>query len=659
MLMFFKGLKMQTIRVETTSEHLKKIAKETPIKALAELVWNGFDAKAENIKINIYEGELGGIDEILIEDDGIGISHEKIDQLFGSLGGSWKKSAKKTQGYEYLHGENGQGRFKAFSLGEKVTWSSFSEEVGCFNIEANANNLLTFNVKKTNRMRHNGTNVSISNVSKDSSILLKSSDIKLAEIFFLYLSKYKNKKLTLNNEVISPELVQERVTEKNLGDCFINEDLTIQLKLYIVEWKKNVKAGKQINYCCGNGFTLYEEKVDKKFDAVDCKFTVFAESDYFSICNESNQLSQIDISNELTTIREIILESTRSYFIEKERIKRAKVVTNWIDEGIYPYDKNNYIDPTRESERKVFDILAVNVQTYLSKFSKADKKTKKFTFKLLKQAIEANPSSVQKIINEVLGLSPNEQQDLANLLDRTTLSSIISSSNIVANRIDFLNGLERQLFDDENKKKTLERDHLHKILEKESWIFKEEFYLAGSEIWLEQLLEKHLNILDKGDEFNKDDSVLLPDGRRGRVDLMLSKVRKPSDDTTEILVVELKRPSKKIDDTVLSQIEKYAIAVSEHESFHHEKVKWIFMAISNSMDYYAKKKVNQRGKAKGLLYDDAEYNVEVWVYTWAEIISNARARLNFFSDQLKYQANIESAEKYLKTVHEKHIPTLS
>lgn len=649
---------MQTIKVETTSEHLKKIAKETPIRALSELVWNGFDAKATNINISFKSSELGGIDEILVIDNGGGIPYEKINKLFGSLGGSWKKNAKKMQGNEYLHGENGQGRFKAFSLGEKVVWTSIDKKIGCFDIKSSANNLLTFDVENSTKTLNNGTMVSVSNISKDSFSLLRNSDFKLAEIFFLYLSKYKNKKLYLNNELISPELVQECVTEINLGDCIISDELTIQIKLSIVEWKNNIKTGKQINYCCLNGFTLYEEKIDKKFDAVDCKFTVFAESNYFLTCHDNNQLSQIEISNELRTIRDIIVDSTRNHFLEKDKLNRARVVNNWIDEDIYPYDEKKYLDPTREAERKVFDILAVNVQTYLKKFNKSDKKTKKFTFKLLRQAIEANPNSVQKIINEVLGLTITEQQDLADLLERTTLSSIISSSNIVANRIDFLNGLERQLFSDDSKKKTLERDHLHKMLDEESWIFKEEFYLAGSEMWLEQLLEKHLDILDKGDEFNPEDIVELPDGRRGRIDLMLSKVRKPSDDITEILVVELKRPNKKIDDKVLSQIEKYAMAVSEHESFNHDKVKWIFVAISNSMDKYAKKKVNQRGKAKGLLYDDAEYNVEVWVHTWAEVIGNARARLNFFSEQLKYQASMDSADRYLKKMHEKHIPIL-
>ncbi|MEM8128280.1 ATP-binding protein, partial [Morganella morganii subsp. sibonii] len=148
---------MQTIKVETTSEHLKKIAKETPIRALSELVWNGFDAKATNINISFKSSELGGIDEILVIDNGGGIPYEKINKLFGSLGGSWKKNAKKMQGNEYLHGENGQGRFKAFSLGEKVVWTSIDKKIGCFDIKSSANNLLTFDVENSTKTLNNGT----------------------------------------------------------------------------------------------------------------------------------------------------------------------------------------------------------------------------------------------------------------------------------------------------------------------------------------------------------------------------------------------------------------------------------------------------------------------------------------------------------------------
>jgi hypothetical protein len=41
-------------------------------------------------------------------------------------------------------------------------------------------------------------------------------------------------------------------------------------------------------------------------------------------------------------------------------------------------------------------------------------------------------------------------------------------------------------------------------------------------------------------------------------------------------VIELKRPSKRIDAKVLSQIEGYAFAIAEDERFKDSRVRWIF-----------------------------------------------------------------------------------
>ncbi|MDE9447648.1 ATP-binding protein [Xenorhabdus bovienii] len=465
--------------MKTTSDHLDKIAKDTPIRALSELIWNSFDAKSTNVNVHFIENELGSIDRITVADNGNGIEHNKLDSLFGSLGDSWKKSAKRSDGYDYLHGENGQGRFKSFSLGDKVEWDTVytqKNEFYQYKISANSNDLLNFNASeiKNIELKVKGTTVTIYNVEKDADIVFRTGcSIKLAEIFSMYLSKYKNKKLFLNGEVVSPELAQKCVTKINVGDVTVNDNLKIELILNIVEWNDRIKSHKQINYCNTNGFTLHEEKIGKKMLAADSNFTIFAESDYFRECYDKGILREVGLSTELMVIQETILDKTKEFFIKKNITERSEIVRTWIDEKIYPYEDVTSLNPVIEAEKKVFDILAVNVQTYLKKFNKADKKTKSFTFKLLKQAIETNPESVQKIVNEVLELSKEDQNDLASLLDKTTLSAIIGASNIVANRLDFLNALEHQIFDKKNKERLLERDQLHKIIEKEAWIFKE------------------------------------------------------------------------------------------------------------------------------------------------------------------------------------------
>ncbi|MEO5934836.1 MAG: hypothetical protein ABIQ08_14960, partial [Duganella sp.] len=354
------------------------------------------------------------------------------------------------------------------------------------------------------------------------------------------------------------------------------------------------------------------------------------------------------------TIVRVAKNKMKEHFRRRLASNHSQIVEKWKKEKIYPYEENNDIGPVEFAERQVFDILAVNVQSYLPSFEESDSKQKKFTFFLLAQAIRQNPDSVQFIIGQVLGLKKDAQDDLALLLEKTPLSSIISSAKIVANRLDMLNGLECLLFDKESKKKLLERDQLHKILETESWLFHEEFSLAGSEQRLEEVLRKHLAILGPRED---DDLVVdVGDGKTGRVDLMLQKAVQPRTGQYEYLIVELKRPSQKINGDVLMQIKKYAMAVAGDERFAGITAKWTFVAISNELDSYAKKDANQRGRPRGQVYDDPESNITVWAKEWAEVINDARSRLRFVNEQLSYEADRDSAKAYLQRTHAKFIP---
>ena len=210
------------------------------------------------------------------------------------------------------------------------------------------------------------------------------------------------------------------------------------------------------------------------------------------------------------------------------------------------------------------------------------------------------------------------------------------------------------VFGKESKRKLLERDQLHKMLENESWLFHEEFTLAGTEQRLEEVLHKHLATL--GPRQEDGEPVIVGDEKQGRVDLMLSKASQPRSGEYDYLIVELKRPTKKIDADVLTQIEKYAIAVASDERFRGIPAKWTFMAISNDLDAYAQRKANQRDKPKGLVYDDAELNITVWVKCWADVINDAKSKLDFINQQLSYEADRESAKDYLQKAHSRFIP---
>lgn len=654
---------MSKITVKAGADHLADLACAKPVSALSELIWNGFDAKSKSVEVVINKNPFfDGIDSILIKDSGSGIDFDKVADYFGNLGESWKKKAK-AEGDHSLHGQYGRGRFKSLSLGEKVVWVTTFENKGVlyqYTISTDANRISDFTISDPIEISdgNTGTVVEIYNVTQVANSLL--SDDSLSDIimeFALFLTEFPSRRLIFSGEAISPEEAWLDKRDYSIGDVTLPNGEIVNASLSIIEWKR--KVNRELHYCDSLGFSYHKEKLGQLIRAPGYDFTLYAKCDYFKKLYENNSIGLGDLVPEVKSIKDAIIHQARTHFVDKAFIKKSLIVDSWKEQDIYPYSDGVALEPTKIIEQKVFDILAVNVQSYLKSFETSDKKTKKFTFMLLAQAIRQNPDSVQKILSEVLGLKPVEQDELAELLERTTLSSIISASKIVSDRINFLNGLDNLVHDKDTKKNLLERDQLHKILEREAWVFRDDFFLAGSEDRLETVLKKHLRHLGRREDIESEEPVLLPGGKQGRVDLMFSKCRQPYEGYTEYLVVELKRPSQKIDYDVVGQIEKYAMSVCSDERFDHANSKWTFIAVSNSMDEFAKRKARTRGWPKGKTMDDAEYNVEVWVMTWAEVLNAARAKLSFFSKQLNYEASRDSATSYLEKTHREFIPVVT
>jgi hypothetical protein len=122
--------------------------------------------------------------------------------------------------------------------------------------------------------------------------------------------------------------------------------------------------------------------------------------------------------------------------------------------------------------------------------------------------------------------------------------------------------------------------------------------------------------------------------------------------------VELKRPSKRIDDDVITQVKKYAMAVARDERFHGVPATWRFIAVSNEMNDYAKQDSSQEGRPRGQVWSSPDGKITVWVREWAEVINTARVRLDFINESLDYEANRDSARAYLMRAHAKFIPDI-
>lgn len=647
---------MKNIDVILGKDHLEDISSAKPIPAIKEIIWNTFDSKSLIVKVLFQKCQnTNTIERVIIQDQGDGIPHNNVSSLFGSLGESWKKNAKKN-GDRSLHGQFGKGRFKAFSLGEIVIWSTCIEDKGKYfkySIKGNANNIKRFEISEPSEANDSikGTQVEIFNLAKQaSSLATDSSKESITKEYALYLTEYPHKKLYYNNAYITPSDVWLDKKEYNLGDIEI-ESISENVSVSIIEWK--FKTPREIHYCDENGFSLFSESAGKLVRSYGVDFTVYIKSPFIKRKFEENVLSLGSLESGVKELKDKVIDICRKHFVNKEFLQKTKIVDEWKEQNIYPYEHTPQPGSVEEAEQKVFNILAVNVESYLTSFSKSNSSVKKFTFKLLSQALKDNPKSVRKILSEVLVMSSDDQDSMAKLLEKTTLPNIIRASQVVSDRLNFLTGLEQLLFDDKTKKKLLERDQLHKLLENEAWLFREDFNLSRSENTLNQVLQYHADKM--GITYDAELPVIREDGTTGRVDLLLSKARQPREGELEHLVVELKRPTKKIDLSVINQVKSYAYAVSNDGRFDKQNTKWVFVAVSNEIDPLVQDEISQDDRPYGLLYSKG--NVSIWIYTWGELIGQARSRLMFFSNLLDIDINRDSATNYLRETYAKFIPT--
>lgn len=119
---------MKTIEVQLKPDHLQRMTVvKKPILGLMELIWNGLDADATEVRVVFHRNRLGGLDSIEIVDNGHGMTTPDAETAFAGLGGSWKRLAEKSRKKQrMLHGRAGKGRFRAFSLGSLVTWRTIA-----------------------------------------------------------------------------------------------------------------------------------------------------------------------------------------------------------------------------------------------------------------------------------------------------------------------------------------------------------------------------------------------------------------------------------------------------------------------------------------------------------------------------------------------------
>ena len=105
-----------------------------------------------------------------------------------------------------------------------------------------------------------------------------------------------------------------------------------------------------------------------------------------------------------------------------------------------------------------------------------------------------------------------KQRDLSDLLEKANLVDIIDTVKEIEHRLSVATGLRNLVCSSDIRDSVKEREHIHRIVELNPWIFGEQYALGRSEMGLTNMLREHLKLLKQDTRILE--PVLQSGGRR-------------------------------------------------------------------------------------------------------------------------------------------------
>ena len=653
----------KSMNIEITQEHFERSIKGSPREAIKELICNSCDADAKNIEVSFsYDGMEGNemVSDIYVKDDGHGIAFESIEEYFGKFGRSQKTYADKSPGGRIYHGKLGQGRYKSLTAGNFVDWFSvFRDKTGSLlscEIKICAGSRMDISYSEAPEKTdadHTGTTVHIHGIPEEraGSITTMAEPEEmipdLLTTFAPYLLAYTDIVIKYNGVTVDPARQIKKQGEKTL--VFEQEGKQpVEARVVAISWKQAQFAK---IYICGSSGVVYDEK-----DYAPLKKTatsVYLMGDHFEKMHRENLLAMGAADPAYAFFEDEAKRFVKEFVGEQEADDAAAEIGRIKVEGVYPY-QGEPEDEVTKAERDVFDVLAVEVNRAVPQLKSAHRETKKLTYRLMREAINTNPTSIKAILTEVFNLTQQQQDDLAELLTHTHLPEIIDTAKTVSDRLVFLQVLEQMVYSDIGKP-IKERTQFHKVLLKELWVFGEKYTLGTSDQSLKNLLIEHIKCLGRDELVPAIPPEAVEDLTR-IPDICLFRQICPSYEHFEHLVIELKRPTLTLTKKEVDQIEDYAMTVAANPLFDKDTTKWKFILLGKEFDSYVENRLRNRTQGEGNLFDDGRISISV--LKWSSVIQENKFKYEFLRKKLNHQLSDDPnfASDYLRTKHAELFP---
>jgi Histidine kinase-, DNA gyrase B-, and HSP90-like ATPase. len=636
---------MSVQKIELGSEGIKRVLKKyKPEESIAEYVWNGYDATASCVCIDVLENSISGIEEINISDNGYGIPYGTLNTKFKPFFESNKIIVRNsdTNSSSY-HGKNGVGRLTFFTFARMAIWETVYEDEGKryrYTIQIQREGLNDFIASEPEVVDEKtalGTEVKFFQINEDIQLNVVKQFLKVEFCWFLELMKNNQFQLLINGEQLNySEILEDYETRIynydnivfNVTFCRWQQKLNGEYSKYYYLDAVNKEKYKEN--------TTLNNKGDNFFHSVFITSKLFDDFDFSAITGQM-RLKIAGNSREDGAFKYIkrevdnLIKEKRNPFIKKYAKKFLKTVQ---EKEAYPdFDENNPMD---NFKKVCLDELISTVYyvepSILSGLNKAQLKTIIRMFALVMESGERD--SFIKIIDSVASMSKEERNELADALEYTTMSNISKTILMLKDRAQAVADLKELVFN-----KDLEAGEINALqpfIEKHYWLFGEQYHLVtAEEPDFEEALRRYLYILE-GETYTREEISIDDPDKKKQMDIFAVRQMKNGDVKSSI-IVELKHPKITLGYKELEQVKRYKDVILKEDRFNAPNIEWKFYLVGNKYNHQIESEIKnlRHNGEKSLVY--SVDNFKIYVKTWSEIFTEFELNYDFLYDKLKIE----------------------
>ncbi|MCO7072171.1 ATP-binding protein [Vibrio cholerae] len=638
---------MSKKKVDVNAKGIKnRLKRIKPFRAIAEYIWNGFDAGANTVNINYTTNELNAVDSLSISDNGNGIPFDQVDAKFKPVLSSEKQESE-TQ-HTLIHGKNGLGRLTFHHFSEKSEWKTTfknDDKFLTYSIFVDAANIDNYDQSElTNSfLTETGTEVSFTNIYGIDDDYFKNevtTYLKKEFASFLEINKSLGFDVNINGKSLDySSLIKEREEfELNIEGKNFN--------ISFVRWINNLNNHSSRYYCIDSkGFFKYSKTTsfNKKGDSFYHSFYIVSEYfDEFEPYNKDETNPQqgdmfVGISERSDVFKQLILEVNK--IIKDKRdpfiVSFAKqLVDDYESLGVFPeYNKNSRWEAIRMEDIKETVAQLYHVEPKI--FKNLNIQQKKTLVGFISLIVDSgNIDDLFSILDGIIELDSSQRECFARQLKTTKMSSIVNTIELISDRFKAVEDFEKLVFDPSMY--AGEVPHLQTMMEKNYWLIGEQYQLlTAAEPKFEEALRRYNYILRGESETYS----IAHKSKNREMDLFL--IRQGFNSQVDNVVVELKHPENvRLGKKELDQVYDYYQVIRSESMFNASNSTWKFYLIGNkfdSTDYIQGQINNFKHHGEPGLAFSGDY--KIYVFTWSEVFNDFRLRHKFLQKRLELQLN--------------------